>query len=278
VLGVLFASVGIVYAQSFEVASVKRREGNEGRGRGITVQPGGRFMAPSATVLELVAAAYNLLDNQIIGGPEWIDTQRFEVLANARPDVTMEEARAQLRALLAERFRLTTHQDKRELPIYALTVARDDRRLGQQLRPSGAECASPTPPKGVPLPPPPPPPPAMSGRVLELDGWPDVSCPSLAFGNAASGHLSLRRWPMSRLARYLTGTLGRPVLDRTTLDGTYDLDLTYATETQALSAAGSTDYPAITTAIREQLGLRLESTRAPIDVLVIDRVERPTEN
>jgi uncharacterized protein (TIGR03435 family) len=276
-VALLLAATLTAQAPAFDVVSVKRNPGTQGMGRGITVQPGGRFMAPGATLLELAAAAYELLDQQILGGPDWLDTQRFEVLATTRPDVTIEEARAMLRRLLAERFRLAAHVETRELAVYALTMARDDRRLGNQLRRSGPECAIPTPPRGVPPPPPPPAPPAGSGRVLELDGG-GLACPSLVFGNAASGHMSIRKWPMGRLARYLTGSLGRPVLDRTGLDGTYDLDLTYATESQVLSSAGTTDYPALTTAIREQLGLRLESSRAPVDVLVIDRAEPPADN
>ena len=276
---VIASGVAALHAQSstFDVASVKRQEGNEGRGRGITVQPGGRFMAPSATVRELIAAAYGVQDTQIAGGPGWIANDRFEVLSTTRPDVTLSDARTMLRALLADRFRLTAHVERRELPVYTLELARADRRLGDQLRPSSTACTPPTGPRNVAMPPPPPPPPPTPGRVLSLD-LPPLPCPSMVFDNRTSGHWSIRSWPLERLAQRLTATLGRPVIDRTGLTGAFDVDLTYGTQAPAIDASSPTDIPALTTALREQLGLRLESTRAPIDVLVIDRLEQPTGN
>ena len=234
-------------------------------------------MAPGATVRELIAAAHGIQDNQITGGPGWLASDRFEVLATTSPDVTMASARAMLRALLADRFGLATHMEQRDLPVYVLGLARDDRRLGTELRQSGAQCAPPTGPRNVPMPPPPPPPPPVTGRVLELDGG-GLPCPSMVFNNVTSGHWSIRGWSMERLAQRLTGTLGRPVIDRSGLQGAFDIDLTYGSQAPALESSASTDIPALTTALREQLGLRLESTRAPIDVLVVDRVEQPSDN
>jgi uncharacterized protein (TIGR03435 family) len=279
----LLAGQGLLFAQStgirdtFDVASVKRVEGNQGAGRGVTVQPGGRFMAPNATVRQLVAAAYGVFDNQITGGPGWIGSDRFEVLATTNPDVSLTDARAMLGTLLRERFGLSAHVEQRELPVYLLQHAREDRQLGTQLRPSGPDCAFPTGPRDFPLPPPPPPPPPVKGRVLSLDS-PPLPCPSLVFGNSASGHWSIRSWSIAQLAQRLTNTLGRPVIDRTGLDGSFDFDLTFAEQSPTIDAAAQAQVPALTTAIREQLGLRLESARAPVDVLVIDRIERPTEN
>lgn len=267
----------LLTAQSFEVVSVKRAEGNDGRGRGITVQPGGRFMAPGATVRELIAAAHGVFDNQITGGPGWIGSDRFEILANTNPDVSLSDARAMLRGLLTERFRLEVHTESRELPVYLLDFAHEDRRLGRQLRRSGPECAFPTGPRDVPMPPPPPPPPPVKGRVLSLDS-PPMPCPSMVFGNSASGHWSIRSWTIPQLAQRLTNALGRPVVDRTKLEGTFDFDLTFATQAPTLDAAAQAQVPALTTAIREQLGLRLDATRAPVDVLVVDTIEAPTAN
>jgi uncharacterized protein (TIGR03435 family) len=234
-------------------------------------------MAPGATVRELVGAAYGVFDNQITGGPGWIGSDRFEVLATTIPDVSLADARAMLRKLLAERFGLSAHVEQRELAVYFLQPARDDRQLGKQLRRSGPECTFPTGPRDVPMPPPPPPPPPVKGRVLALDS-PPLPCPSMVFGNSASGHWSIRSWTMSNLAQRLTGALGRPVLDRTGLEGPFDLDLTFAQQAPPVDAPAEAQFPALTTAVREQLGLRIESARAPVDVLVIDRVEPPTEN
>jgi uncharacterized protein (TIGR03435 family) len=274
---VTFATLHAQSRETFDVSSVKRQQGNEGRGRGITVQPGGRFMAPAATVRELIAAAYGVQDNQIVGGPGWIASDRFQVMATTNPDVSMAAARAQLRALLADRFALAAHVEQRELAVYILSLARDDRRLGADLRQSGDQCAPPTGPRNVPMPPPPPPPPPVTGRVLELDGG-GLPCPSMVFNNVASGHWAIRSWPIERLAQRLTGTLGRPVIDRTALQGAFDIDLTYGSQAPALESSAPTDIPALTTALREQLGLRLEAARAPVDVLVIDRVEAPSDN
>ena len=273
----LVATHLLLTAQSFDVVSVKRVEGNEGRGRGITVQPGGRFMAPGATVRELIAAAYGVFDNQITGGPGWIGSDRFEILGTTNPDVSLSDARAMLRGVLTERFRLGAHTESRELPVYLLDFAHEDRQLGTELRRSGTECAFPTGPRDVPMPPPPPPPPPVQGRVLSLD-LPPLPCPSMVFGNAASGHWSIRSWPISQLAQRLTATLGRPVIDRTRLEGTFDFDLTFAQEAPTVDSSAQAQVPALATAIREQLGLRLDSTRAAVDVLVIDRVESPTAN
>lgn len=266
-----------VGSAAFDVSSVKRQQGNQGRGRGITVQPGGRFLAPSATTRELVAAAYGVQDNQILGGPGWTGTDRFEVAATTNADVVLGAARAMLRTLLADRFHFAAHVEKRELPVYVLELARQDRRLGAQLRQAAAACSPPTGPRNVPMPPPPPPPPPVAGRVLSLDA-PPLPCPSMVFDNVTSGHWSIRSWPIERLAQRLTGTLGRTVIDRTGLEGAFDIDLTYGAQTPAVESAAPTDIPALTTAMREQLGLRLDATRAPIDVLVIDRVEQPSEN
>jgi uncharacterized protein (TIGR03435 family) len=291
---VVATGVVAVHAQSptFEVASVKRAV-PAGRGipataagpRGISVQPGGRFMAPSSTVRELIAAAYGLQDIQIVGGPEWMANDRFEVMATTKGGASVADARAMLGTLLTDRFRLTAHRETRELPVSLLSMAREDRQPGPQLRPSGAECApmkgpgrgSPGPAFVAAPPPPPPPPPPGAGPVVWLDA-PPLKCPSMAVRLNGGGHWSLRFETMTQFAQRLTGELGRPVVDRTGLTGPYDFDLTFASDVAVLAVAGPTDTAPLNTAVRDQLGLRLESSRAPVDVLVIDRVEQPTEN
>ena len=280
-LAVAAAAAMAAQSPAFDVNSVKRAPQNVGRG--ITVQPGGRFMAPSATVRDLVAAAYDIQDNQITGGPGWIGSDRFEVTATTRADVTMADARALLRALLTERFKFAARREQRELAVYTLELARADRTPGPQLRPSPTECESPKGPgpdvrKSFPAfapAPPPPPAPAAGGRILALDS-PPLPCPSMAFDNPTVRHWSLRAWPVARFAQRLSAALGRPVIDRTGLEGPFDIDLSFAVQAPGVDV--QSDVPTLTTALREQLGLRLDSTRAPVDVLVIDRVEPPTEN
>ena len=273
---------------SFDVVSVKSGARVEGP-RGISVMPGGRFTAPSATVRELVSAAYGLEHYQIAGGPDWIgdDRIRFEVTATTRPDVSPADARAMLQTLLATRFGFAAHQETRELPTYALTVAREDRNLGPALRPSGPECAPMKGPmRGVaapafvaaPPPPPPPPPPGARPAISLGLGTPYGRCVSMAARMNGGGHWSLREITMARLAEQIKDELGRPVHDRTGLEGTYDVDLTFASDPAVLAVAGPTDAPPLMTALRDQLGLRLDPSRAPVPVLVVDRVEQPTAN
>jgi uncharacterized protein (TIGR03435 family) len=269
---------------SFDVVSV-RRGASVDAVRGISVMPGGRLTAPSVTVRDLVAAAYGLQDNQIVDGPEWTGHDRFEVAATTRPDVSSADARAMLRTLLADRFRFAAHQDTRELPVYVMTMAREDRTHGPLLRAAGPECA---PMKGpmrgvaapsfVAAPPPPPPPPPPGARPMLFLGSEPIRCPSMAARMNGGGHWSLRDFTMARIAGQLTAELGRPVTDRTGLTGTYDLDLTFASDAAVIAVQGPTEAPPLMTALRDQLGLRLDSSRARVQVLVIDRVEQPTEN
>ena len=263
---------------SFEVASVKRYQPVTGRRESdsISVMPGGRFTAPSATLRGLIAAAYGVLDIQIVDSGRILGNNRFEIEATTKADVTIDQARSMLRTLLADRFRLVAHRETRELPVYAMTVAREDRRLGEQLRQSGPECTPVRGPAGVP-PPPPPPPGESVGRVLALSSMP-LRCGSLVFSSTSGGHWSIREITMRQLADRLVGVLGRPVVDGTRLEGLFDLDLTYTPDNPVIDASNAPNAPSLLSAIREQLGLRLESTRVPIEVLVIDRVEAPTEN
>ena len=285
-LMVAAVATAALHAQStFDVTSVKRVVDGPGP-RGVGIHPGGRFVAPSSTVRGLISTAYGLPDIQIVGGPAWLDTDRFEVLATTtREDVSAADARAMLRTLLADRFRLTTHLEKRELPIYLLQMARDDRRPGPQLRPSGADCAPMKgPPRGVAAPafvaappPPPPPPPPGSRPLVSLDGAPR-KCPSMAARMNGGGHWSLRAETMEMFANQVKAEVGRIVIDRTGLKGEYDIDLSFVSDVALAAASGPGEAAPLETALRDQLGLRLESTRAPVEVLVIDRVEAPTGN
>ena len=239
------------------------------------MMPGGRFLAPAVTVRGLIAAGYGLQDLQIVDTRRWVANDRFGIEARTAPGVTVPEVRTRIRTLLAQRFGFVAHAETRELPVYIMRLASEDRKLGPQLRPSGPECRDLTVPRNVPAPPPPPPPPPLQGQPLLLGG-PPARCLTLFVTMATSSHMTMRELTLETFARRLTERLGRLVLDRTGLEGSFDIDLTYVAESQALSNTGDT--PVLVTAVREQLGLRLESTRAPVDVLVVDRVEPPTEN
>jgi len=266
-------------APAFEVATVKINASGPGPAYGLMVLPGGRVFAQNVPLRELIRAAYALEDSQIEGIPAALRSTRFDLDARAGEEVTIDAARAMTRTLLAERFRLAAHTETRQLPLYELVLARSDRSLGKALRPSGKECAPVTLPAGIP---PAPPPPAGAGTPLGGGGF---QCPS----GLLPGHLSLRRVDMTAFAATLwRRTLQRPVIDRTGLSGQFDLDLTYLPELEIINGrpasenpslpAQITGAPSIFTAVQEQLGLKLESARGAVDVLVIDRAEQPTEN
>ena len=269
------ATAGAQRPAAFDVVSVKRYQPEAG-GRvddAISVFPGGRLSAPGATLQGLITTAYGLLDIQVVDSGRVLGSDRYQIDGRTSPDVSLADARALLRTLLTERFGLVMHRESRELAVYVITV---DRKPGPQLRPSGPECAMPKGPNGAP-PPPPPPGGPTAGRILSLNGYAS-RCGSLFFNSTNGGHWSLREMTMARFAERLVGSVGRPVLDRTGLDGAFDIDLTYTPDNPVVDTSNAPNAPSLITALREQLGLRLESTRAPVEVLVVDSVQKPSEN
>lgn len=272
VLAVLLAA----QAERFEVASV-RAGGTPGTPPLVSVLPGGRISAPNSTLRELVRSAYGVGDDRIFGGPDWSGSARFAVEAKAeQSDATTSQLQAMLAALLADRFRLRAHREQRELPVFFLTLARSDGRLGPAIRPAAAACAPITPPPGVP--PPPPPPPGGSLRRPLVPVNTGLRCPTMFFPGWTAG----RALTMAHLAPRLGSYAGRPVIDRTNLAGEFDFDLAYTPEQPPVLNGAvlppTSDGESLFTAVREQLGLALEAGRAPLDVIVIDAAERPSQN
>jgi uncharacterized protein (TIGR03435 family) len=234
-------------APEFEVATIKPSQFG---GVSLKLSPGGLFESAGTTLSDLIKLAYDLHPRQIVGGPSWIQTEKYDV--TGKPDKpgkpSLEPLKAMVRKLLADRFQLTFHLDKRELPVYAITVAK-----------SGA-------------------------KLIENDGDPNG-----VWGGAGVGprSLGLRNITMTEFARVLMASiLDRPAVDQTGLGSTrYDFELKW-TPDASQSQPGGTDRPAdnagappdLFTAFQEQLGLKLESTKALVDVLVIDRAEKPSEN
>jgi uncharacterized protein (TIGR03435 family) len=263
-------------AWRFEVASV-RAGGTPGLPPLVSVLPGGRVSAPNSTLRELIRSAYGVDDDRILGGPDWVARARFAVEAKAeRTDATPSQLQAMLADLLAERFRLEVHLERRELPVFVVTLAHGDGHLGPALRRAGVACEPITPPPGVP--PPPPPPPGGSLRRPLVPANAGLRCPTLFF----PGWIAGRAITMAQLAPRLGPYAGRPVIDRTHLDGEFDFDLAYTPEQppnfNGAALPPTADGESLFTAVREQLGLRLEAGRAPLDVIVIDGAERPSEN
>jgi uncharacterized protein (TIGR03435 family) len=241
----------------------------------IALQPGGRVTARNSSLRELIVVAYGLLDYQVVDGPDWIESDRFDIDARAERELSADEARTMLRALLADRFALKAHTESRPLPIYALVTARDDGAFGPQLRSAGEACAKPVPPMGLPPIPPPPPPPADQQMTLLNVRWPR-RCPSLM----APGFLSMRDMSMDEFAARLPAFTGRTVVNETGWAGQFDFELQFTPEflPVGVNEPAGPSAPSLFTAVREQLGLRLDARRGPVNVMVVDSVERPREN
>jgi uncharacterized protein (TIGR03435 family) len=252
-------------APAFEVTTVKPYTG-EPKPPTNTFLAGGRYVASAATLKSIIALAYQpLVPRQIVGGPAWIETpmEMFDVQAKAGGNPPVDTLRAMLQALLADRFKLRTHVEKRDSPIFALVPARADGRLGPQLKPAPVDCSN----RLSDSPPPDEAPQPLSTNCAFFTRVTNFVGVGLQFSASAKGVT------MAQLAAQLTAAnaVGRVVLDRTGLTGFYDVDVNFAgTPAPGLNA------PSVFTAVEEQLGLKLESTTAPIDFLVIDSVDRPS--
>ena len=244
-------------AAAFEVVSVKRNNGGGGSTT-IAILPNGRFGARNAALRALIAYAHGNADpfiplpnSRVIGGPDWIDSERFDIEAAPSATVTRpgtSQVMQMIRSLLASRFRLVTHTEQRELPIFVLTLARTDGTLGPKLRRSTAGCSAP---------------------VEKRAG------PSACGMQRSRGYIEAHGMTIDTILLHgLMPNLDRVVVDRTGLTGEFDWTLEWAAE-QGSNNADPLG-PSIFTATQEQLGLRLEPARGPVEVLVIDSVERPT--
>lgn len=262
----------VAAAQTFEVASIRVNRDQSDRPTFLRpiLEPGGRVLMRNQTLRDLVRTAYGLNENELIGGPEWVRSISFDLEARGTAEMSADTGRAMLRALLADRFSLAIHHEQRELPIYVMTLAARDGTPGPQLRPSAASCVPVTRPSGMPSPPRPPQQ-LLASIPLFVAGAPP-RCPSMFM----TGHVSARAMTMDAFARALAPVAGRPVVNRTGLTGEFDLDMSYSRDVTADPDVAAA--PALTTAVREQLGLKLDPERGPVDVVVIDRGMMPTEN
>jgi bla regulator protein BlaR1 len=247
----------------FDVASIKPN--NSGDGPWNVRLPGvGRVRALNATLRSLITTAYSLPDLKLSGGPAWMDSARFDIDARGQGK-NPDEVLAMLQTLLAERFQLKVHRETKELPIYALLVAKNGPKLDP---PRGVGCFDPA---SVPAGGPPPEPNPGEGPVRPCGGF-NIPSPGQMYG---------AKVPMWRFAMMLTRMVGRIVANKTGLEGPYDITLRWnPNETQSAGelVAGDNSGPSIFTAMQEQLGLRLEAQKGPVEVLIVDRAERPSEN
>jgi uncharacterized protein (TIGR03435 family) len=196
----------------------------------------GKLTYSNVNLKEVIGKAYQVQRYQI-NGPDWLETERFDVVAKFPPHSAAEQVPLMLQALLADRFKLTVHRETKELPVYALTVAKNGPKFNT------AETAT-----GIT---------SNSNRTQ----WHVVATVS-----------------MEGFAEFLTSEAGRPVLDKTGLRGSYKMTLDWARD-NAPAGNDAATLPSLFTALQEQLGLKLESTKGSVEMLVVDHADRtPSEN
>lgn len=261
-LGLLNAGLGLAQTsgtespQAFDVASVKV-DLSFSDSSSTSFGPGGSFTARGATLRGVIQEAYQVKDARLVGGPDWAGNERYDIVAKPDKPVTDEQARSMLQALLADRFRLKVHRETRQLPVYELTVGNNGPKLKEA---SDSNCDA-------------PPSEAPSGAPPR-SGYCGGSLVSY-------GRLTSRKVPVQRLAGTLSEIMDRPVLDMTGLKVVFDIDLQWAPdETQfggRRATGDNSDAPSIYAALQE-LGLKLDARRGPVDVLVIEQADRPSAN
>lgn len=263
----------ITYAQTFEVASVKRNTSLANNSL-LRILPGGRLTATSFTGRNLVIFAWQLAPYEVAGGPPWFSSDGYDINAKLEGEYVpvapgtgrVDPLQMAVRNLLADRFKMKTHRETREMDIYALVMAKPGGAPGPKLIQSPKDCAAQAAaaPGGVF-------PPAVQGPIPAL-GTPYCGI----FGGG--GRIRFGGLNSTMMASALEGRAQRRVVDRTGLAGSWDFELTFAPERRGPDGAADANLPDFFTAIQEQLGLKLESTKGPVDVLVIDSVEKPVDD
>jgi len=265
-----FSTAARAQAPTFEVASIKENKSDTNR-VSMNVLPGGRWVATNVTLEVLISGAYGgnvpLPPNRVLlpaawsGSGPYATAPRFDIEAKPDRDFKPGEFLPAVQKLLADRFKLVVHHEMRELPIYNLVADRDDGRLGPRLKRSDVDCTDPE-----------------EIKAKNSDGT--SKCGFRGRAGSARG-----RHTIPVFAGLLTSIVAdhRPVQDRTGLQGTYELEIDWTPEAPASadgspSPAADANAVSIFTGVREQLGLRLEPGKTPLDVVVVDHAERPAEN
>jgi bla regulator protein blaR1 len=253
--GDVFGQAPAKIESTFEVASVKP-SAPDVRGMFIRPLPGGGLQVTGASLKNLISLAYNVRPFQIIGESQWVDTERFDIDARTEtsnagaatnPADDRRKINEGLKSLLADRFQLALHSETKEQAVYVLVVNKGGPKLKESTEPRS---------------------------LIRMMGRGTIKGQAVALG---------------MLVLNLSNELGRRVIDRTGLSGKYDFELKWdsgqdsaaqirSTQTTELALPADIDVPSIFTALQEQLGLRLESGKGPVEVLVVDRAERPSKN
>jgi uncharacterized protein (TIGR03435 family) len=265
-LALLAAASYGVFAQetprpSFEAASVKLSTDNPPN-RMQRPLPGGRWSAKNATLAMMIVTAYKVQRYQLVAGPSWMESDGFDIEATAGSDSKTPQLLLMLQSLLADRFKLAMHRATRELPVYHLAAAKGSFN------------------------PPPPDPGCVQSDPAAPAARGGVPCGNLRIG--MSGSVDGSKVPMQQLVPTLAAIVGRPVIDGTGFTGMFDVHLKFTPDQATQGLPGGSlnaappdpdpTRPNIFAALEEQLGLRLTSSKGPVEVLVIDHVERPAAN
>lgn len=241
----------IAFAQTgpakFEVASVKRSTSSSTDGR-INFTPG-RMTAENMPLRFIITYAYNIRDYQLLGAPGWVESERYEISAKADGRPEPDQLRPMLQALLEERFRLKVHRSVEERSAYLMLPAKG----GLKLPESRADCAALADER-----------PAKGKSSFQCGSW-----------FASDDQFTGMKISMAQFGEWLAGQVEGPVVDRTGYTGTFDIRLKWSRDDQPDSPGAA---PAIYTVVLEQMGVKIESGKGPVEMLTVDHVERPDAN
>ena len=235
-------------AQSFEVAAIKLSQPAAGERQftGFQTPGGGRLNTVNTSLRMLITFAYNVKDYQLSGGPGWANSETYDITAKAEQNATPAQLRLMLQALLKDRFKLVLHHETKDAPVYELLVAKGGPKLQE-----------------------------------------DTASPGSRMGMRGPGAVTAERASVAMFAQLLGTLTGRPVVDKTGLTSTYAFMLNWTPDVGEGGPRGpggpdvappDSNGPSLFTAIQEQLGLRLQSAKGPVENLVIESVERPSAN
>jgi uncharacterized protein (TIGR03435 family) len=235
----------------FDVASIKPNTSGDRQVR-FQITPGGRLACNNATAKMLIAMAYDLKPHQLEGGPNWLDTDRYDVTAKGEGGTGRDDFKVMLQGLLADRFKLAFHRETKDMPVYALVAGKNGPKL----------------------------------HATESGGDKKQQ-----FQRMGRGQLELQAATMAALANALSSVVGRNVLDKTSISGSYDIKLEWTPDESeggmlkvapdgkdGAAPAPEATGPSLFTALQEQLGIKLEAQKGPVEVVVIDHIEKASEN
>lgn len=253
-------AAGTSVTPSFEVAAI--RPNMSGLPEQSSRVGGGSVAMTNLRIRALIVRAYGIRPERILDAPSWVDQERFDITARAPAGTPDQQLALMLRTLLAERFQFVANTVVRDAPVYALVPARRNGTVGPDLKPS-TQCD----PKRIPS--------GLGRPELPTGTRP---CTVVTGSNGREAYITGGARSIDAFVQALQGLTERPVVNRSDLSGTYDFDLRFGAASATTQLAAVSDVPDIFTALQEQLGLRLEATRGPVEFLVVERIERPTPN